>query len=78
MADMSISASIDGGLVLAGKYAKKLGLCQCEIPGIIILSTSFIRESNDSGFIGGLSGINENISPGFTCDFTGNFSTFSI
>ncbi|MCK7532149.1 MAG: hypothetical protein MZV63_14535 [Marinilabiliales bacterium] len=35
-----ISARIEGGLVFAGKYAKKFGLCQWVIPGIIISSKS--------------------------------------
>ena len=75
---ISISARIDAGLVFAGKYAKKLGFCQCVIPGIIISLKSLMRESNDSACRGGLSGILSNISPGFTVDFTGQLSTFSI
>ena len=75
---ISISASIDAGLVFAGKYAKKLGFCQWVIPGIIISLKSLISESNDSECKGGLSGILSKISPGLTDDLTGQFSTFSI
>jgi hypothetical protein len=73
-----ISARIEGGLVFAGKYAKKLGFCQCVIPGIIISSKSFINVVKGTGFKGGLSGILLLMSPGETVDFTGYFSTFSI
>jgi hypothetical protein len=64
--------------VFAGKYAKKLGFCQCVIPGIIISSKSLIRALNGSECEGGLSGILLKISPGATDDLTGYFSTFSI
>lgn len=51
----SISPTKAAELTVAGKNAKKLGLSQCVIPGIISFSTSLTMSSNDSGRYGGVS-----------------------
>jgi hypothetical protein len=76
--DTIISARIDGGLVLAGKKAKKEGCCQWVIPGITMRSTSFMMRSKDSLSSGGELGSWRRMSPGETCDLTGYSSTLSM
>jgi hypothetical protein len=66
---------MDGPLVLAGKNAKKLGDCQCVMPGRMILSTSRSIASNGSPCSGACGGSAARISPGFTGDITGSDST---
>ena len=44
----SISPTKATELIVVGKNAKKLGLNQCVIPGIISFSTSLTMSSNDS------------------------------
>ena len=67
----SISASIDGGAALAGKYAKKRGCCQWVIPGITIASKSSIIASIDSPPSGGEFGNCAAVSPNAVCARTG-------
>ena len=62
----SSSPKMLGPEVLAGKYAKKFGDCQCVIPGKINRSTSDKIFSNDSPCRGGWAGRERRISPGFT------------
>src|SRR5215469_483199 len=72
--DETRSPRIPGPDALQGKYAKKLGDCQCVTPGRIKRSTSFSSASKDSPFAGGFAGSEARTSPGFTCDSTGNDS----
>ena len=60
-----------GPLELAGKYAKKFGLCQCVTPGSTMRSTSAITASHDSPSVGGAAGSWERTQPGSTVDCTG-------
>src|SRR5579859_19512 len=69
------SPRIPGPEALHGKYAKKFGDCQCVTPGKIRRSTSLSNASKDSPFAGGVDGREARISPGLTCDNTGNDST---
>src|SRR6185312_3225478 len=69
------SPRMDGPETADEKYAKKLGDCQCVIPGRISFSTSPIMFSNDSPTDGGCGGRDARICPGSTCDSTGNDST---
>src|SRR6266496_3751457 len=65
------SPRIPGPDALHGKYAKKLGDCQCVMPGRINCSTSFSNMSNASPWDGGAAGSEARISPGLTCESTG-------
>src|ERR1700674_1558749 len=73
--DESKSPRIAGPDALHGKYAKKLGDCQWVTPGRINRSTSFSSASNGSPCAGGFAASDARISPGFTCESTGNDST---
>src|ERR1700684_1986824 len=73
--DESKSPRIPGPDPLHGKYAKKFGDCQWVTPGRISRSTSFSSVSKASPCAGGATGSDARISPGFTCDSTGNVST---
>ncbi len=42
-APLSISPSSPGKLLLAGKYAKKLGLCQCVMPALWRVTGLFMQ-----------------------------------
>src|ERR1700730_18357370 len=68
------SPKIPGPEALHGKYAKKLGDCQCVTPGRINRPTSLSNASNGSPCTGGFAGSEARISPGFTCESTGNDS----
>src|ERR1700730_6586556 len=69
------SPRIPGPEALHGKYAKKLGDCQCVTPGRINFSTSLSSASKGSPRSGGSAGSDARISPGFTCESTGSDST---
>ena len=65
------SPSIAGGDAFPGKYAKKLGDCQCVTPGSSNSSRSRSTFENGSGSSGGCAGRCPAISPGSTCASTG-------
>src|ERR1051326_1169860 len=77
---LSISPRMPGPEPLHGKYAKKLGDCQCVIPGITIRSRSAKTASYPSGapFLGGPAGIIAATCPGLARDSTGSPSTRSM
>jgi len=65
------SPSIAGGDAFPGKYAKKLGDCQCVTPGRITSSRSWRIASNASPRSGGCAGRRRRTSPGATWASTG-------
>jgi hypothetical protein len=71
----SNSPRIDGPELLAGKKAKKLGDCQCVMPGKMSLSTSARMASKGSPRDGGSAGSEARICPGLTAEQTGSDST---
>ena len=74
----SSSPRIAGPELFDGKYAKKLGDCQCVIPGRMTRSTSASMASKGSPSAGGSGGSFARISPGRTGERTGKLSTLSM
>jgi hypothetical protein len=71
----SISPANPAVLAFIGKYAKKLGLCQCVRPGTMCRRTSSSMTSTESPCSGGASGRSVRRRPGLASDRTGYFST---
>ena len=70
----SSSPRIDGSLMLAGKNANQLGLCQWASPGTITSSMSRSMSSKGSPVGGGSGGRAARTSPGATRESTGRSS----
>ena len=68
---VSISASTEGGLELAGKKAKNPGCCQWVMPGTMRSRKSAKMRAMGSASSGGAAGSRAAISPGSTWALTG-------
>src|SRR5262245_27466710 len=72
------SPSIDESSLFDGKYAKKLGRCQCDKPGTMTHSSSPSTASNVSGSTGGEDGSSARTAPGSVRDITGRSATWAL